>query len=221
MILYRYDIVKSILLKHKTLWPQRTFVASVVFAFIFLGASLFVNYNALKYIDRQKGSPTTDILLDNLPVFNTDIVFSEGALVFIIFITVLIFSRPESTPIVIKSLALFIFIRALFVSMTHIAPFPSRINTDLYKFQYFSSGSDLFFSGHVGIPALMAFLFWDDKKMRWIFIVCSIIAAVAVILGHLHYTIDVFSAYFISYGIWNISKKFFKKDFLLFQQRQG
>jgi len=39
---------------------------------------------------------------------------------------------------------------------------------------------------------------------------------VAVLLGHIHYSIDVFSALFITYGIFVIAKKVFARDYLLF-----
>jgi membrane-associated phospholipid phosphatase len=44
-----------------------------------------------------------------------------------------------------------------------------------------------------------------------------LIGSVAVIVGHLHYSIDVFSAYFIAFGIFEIAKKIFKKEYGLTQ----
>jgi len=62
----------------------------------------------------------------------------------------------------------------------------------------------------------MALLFWENKYLKLFFIACSITAAIAVILGHLHYTIDVFSAFFITYGVYYLSRRFFQKDYKLF-----
>jgi len=170
----------------------------------------------MKYAVTRAGNPTTDLLLDNLPIVNTDLVFSEGALLFVLFVIVLLFLKPETISFTLKSIATFIIVRSIFVTMTHLGPFPGHIITDLNSFRYLTSGSDLFFSGHVGMPFLLALLFWRDKRLRIVFIACSIIASVAVILGHLHYTIDVFSAFFIAYGVYHISQHFFKKDHELF-----
>jgi hypothetical protein len=182
----------------------------------FFFASLVANYNAIKYATREAGKVSTDILLKNLPVINTDIIFSEGALLFVIFITFLLIIKPKTIPFTLKSLALFIFIRSAFVIMTHLGPIPERITTDLGNLRYISSGADLFFSGHTGVPFLMALLFWEDQRLRILFLCCSVIGAIAVILGHLHYTIDVFSAFFITHGIYYMARKFFPKDLEIF-----
>jgi membrane-associated phospholipid phosphatase len=62
---------------------------------------------------------------------------------------------------------------------------------------------------------LMAFIFWDSKPLRYIFIGWSVLFALTVLLGHLHYSIDVASAVFITYTIFHLSQIIFKKDFVL------
>ena len=81
-----------------------------------------------------------------------------------------------------------------------------------------TSGGDLFFSSHTGLPFLAALLFWEHKIYRYIFLALSLIFGAVVLLGHLHYSIDVFSAFFITYGIYHISRTFFKKDLKLFEK---
>ena len=75
------------------------------------------------------------------------------------------------------------------------------------------SGNDLFFSGHVGLTFLVALLFWDTPVLRYIYLSMSIVFAVVVLLGHLHYSIDVFAAYFITYTIFVIARNIFKSDY--------
>ncbi len=208
--------MKALVIKHKNLWNNRTFVVSVSVSLLLLIISFCVNYVAVKVATEDIGNSTTDILLDNLPVVNTDFIVSEGAAIFTAFIVFLCIFDPKIIPFLIKSIALFIFIRALFVVMTHLAPFPNHINADYSNLKYISSGSDLFFSGHTGMPFLLSLIFWDHKLLRYVFLAISIIAAVGVILGHLHYTIDVFSAFFITFGIYHMVLKFFTKDYRLF-----
>jgi membrane-associated phospholipid phosphatase len=74
-------------------------------------------------------------------------------------------------------------------------------------------GNDSFFSGHTGLPFLMAFIYYDRKWLRIIFISLSMIFGAVVLLAHIHYTIDVLSAFFISYGIYRLSRLLYSKDF--------
>ncbi|MFH0776168.1 MAG: phosphatase PAP2-related protein [Patescibacteria group bacterium] len=208
--------LKSFAAKHRTLWSDKFFIITAIIGVFFFALSLFVNYGAVKYTNIEAGNPTTDILLDNLPLVNTDFIFSEGALLFVIFVTILLILEPKTIPFTLKSVALFICIRSLFVIMTHLSPFPDHIIPDLDSLGYFSSGADLFFSGHVGMPFLLALLYWQQKNLRRLFLLSSLTAAVAVILGHLHYTIDVFSAFFITYGIYHIAQIVFPKDYQIF-----
>jgi hypothetical protein len=209
--------MKTLIAKHGTLWTDKFFVISAVASLLFFVGSLFVNYSAILYSTSKAGNATTDVLLQNLPLINTDIIFSEGAMFFALFIAVLLLLEPKTIPFTLKSIALFIIIRAIFVSMTHLAPPPDSISSDFSSMRYFSAGADLFFSGHTGLPFMMALMFWENKYLRAFFIIASVVAAVAVILGHLHYTIDVFSAYFIAFGIYHISLKFFSRDYKIFK----
>ncbi len=212
--------MKKLLNTHKTIWADTGFTISAILSFLFFIGSLVMNYSAIIYSTREAGSATTDILLQNLPIVNTNFIFSEGALLFAIFVAILLLMKPQTIPFALKSISLFICIRSIFVIMTHLAPPLGRITTDFDTYRYLNSGADLFFSGHTGLPFLMALLFWQNNLLKRIFIFSSIVAAIAVILGHLHYTIDVFSAFFISYGIYHIAREIFPKDYQLFTQSQ-
>lgn len=204
--------------KHKEFWLDKNFIFSVFLSGVFFFISMIINYMAVIYSTERVGNANTDILLQNLPVVNTDIIFSEGALLFVFFIIVLFILEPKIIAFTLKSIAFFICVRSGFVIMTHLAPPVGAISTDLFKVGYLSQGADLFFSGHTGVPFLMSLLFWDNKFLRYLFLSCSVLAGIAVILGHLHYTIDVFSAYFITHGIYLMSVKFFGKDYKLFKE---
>ncbi|MEK7647254.1 MAG: phosphatase PAP2-related protein [Patescibacteria group bacterium] len=200
--------------KHKFHWSQRAFAISVVLGLLFLTISLIINYNAGVYATANASNAVTDILLDRLPVWDVDFVFIDGALFFILFMATLLAYKPQYIPFVLKSAALFIIIRSVFVMLTHIGPVtqtsPLIIN-NINKFFIF--GGDLFFSGHTGLPYLMALIFWDQKILRGIFIFISIFAAATVLLGHLHYSIDVFAAFFITYAIFHIAERLFRRDY--------
>lgn len=203
--------------KYKAIWGDKTYIISAIVSFLFLLSGLYINSHAVQFAAKDAGNSTTDILLDNLPVINTDIIFSEGALALVIFVTILLLIKPRAITFTLKSITLLVYTRSLFVIMTHLAPYPGHIITDIDRFRYISSGSDLFFSGHTAIPFMLALVFWKIKSLRLFFIGCSVLGAGAVILGHLHYTIDVFAAYFITYGVFHLARYLFKKDYQLFE----
>jgi hypothetical protein len=113
--------------------------------------------------------------------------------------------------------ALFVVARSIFVMMTHLGPLPDQTYIEPNSFlEKITFAGDLFFSGHTGLPFLFALMFWDNKYFRYIFLVASFVGGGAVLLGHLHYTIDVFAAFFITYGIFHIARWLFAKDYSLF-----
>ena len=132
-----------------------------------------------------------------------------------LFTIVLIISlySPRKLPFITKNIALFTVIRSVFISLTHLGPFPTQaINGGTNFISKFTFGGDLFFSGHTGIPFLMALIFWNYKPLRYLFILDSIFMGTVVLLGHYHYSIDVLAAFFITYSIYHISLYLFKKD---------
>jgi len=193
-------------------FKNKKFVISSIIGFLLLVASFVVNYYAGTYATMEASSPVTDIILSNTRVFDVDGIFVYGTFAFWAFFIVFFFFRPKTIPLILKSIALFIFIRSVFITLTHIGPFPTQAIINSNILSNFSFGGDLFFSGHVGLPFLMALILWDDFRMRVLFIFVSLVAAVVVLLGHLHYSIDVLSAFFITYSIYRMAEIFFKKD---------
>lgn len=206
--------MKRIIAKHKDFWSNRQFLLSLVIGFIFLAASLVFNYYAGNYATREASNSVTDIILDNIPVYNVTFILTEGITIFFFFLVMVLLNKPKRLPFVLKASALFVAIRSVFIMMTHIGPFPQQIDFTSSKIlESITFGGDLFFSGHTGIPFLMALIFWQNKKLRYIFLASSVIFGISVLLGHLHYSIDVFAAFFITYTIFIIAKTYFKRDY--------
>jgi membrane-associated phospholipid phosphatase len=123
----------------------------------------------------------------------------------ITFIAALCVIDPKGMPFILNCLSVFVLIRSVFVSLTHLGPFATRVVSDFgptITKAFF--GADFFFSGHTGAPFLMSLIFWDNKTLRYIFLSWSVFFAVIVLLGHLHYSIDVLSAFFITYTIYRL-----------------
>lgn len=203
------------------IFKDKKFVFSYVLSVISLIVGSYIGYYATVYATDSMSSPVTDIILSNIRVFDVDGIFTYGPIIMWVLLIVYLLVRPNKVPFTIKSVALFIITRAIFISMTHIGAFTTNPHLDPTSVvsSYFSIyGGDLFFSGHTGLPFLFALIFWEYKPLRYVFICASIFFGIIVLLGHFHYSIDVFSAFFITYGIYHIASRWFKKDKVYFDR---
>ena len=191
--------------------------SSLIALFMLIG-SFFVNFYAGSYATEKWTISVTDIVLSNTRAYDVDALFIGGIIAFFLFILVRCIRYPSQMPYILKSLALFILIRSVFVTLTHLGPFPDSIfiiNTGIIgKINFWA---DLFFSGHTGMPFLMALIFWEKKLLRYFFILAAIAFGIIVLLGHLHYSIDVLAAFFITYSIHRLCEIFRAKDKLAFE----
>jgi len=196
------------------------FILSVLWSLTFLIVALFLDHHAAQFARENASNPVTDIILSNTRAYDVYFVFVYGPVLFWGIITAFLLAHPQRIPFAVKSIALFIVVRTIFISLTHIAPFPEQAAIEFHSvfMSIFTSGSDLFFSGHTGAPFLMALVFWKYRWMR-IFCICiSLFFGVIVLLGHFHYTIDVVSAFFITYTIYHVAEYLFKRDYARFSQ---
>jgi hypothetical protein len=209
--------MKRIVHNYKEFFGHFPNVLSALIAFAFFIVSLVINFYASQYAFIKQGNAVTDIVLDNLPVVNMDNAFIYCTWLVVLLIIVLELSNPKKVPFTLKAMGVFIIVRSIFVIMTHLGPSPlNTLSAPSEIGRAFSSGADLFFSGHTGMPYLFSLIYWHNPKLRYLFIGISILAAAGVLLGHIHYSIDVASAYFITYGIYLIAEKSFRKDRELF-----
>lgn len=213
--------INKIYLTHKNFWVKNSFLLLLesILLFVFV---LLIQHFAYNYIDYHvNGSSVGDLFLDNLPTVNLSFFIVQGALLLTLIIIALFIINPQYVSFSLKTLALFLIIRSFFISLTHLGANlnqltldPNSIGFSIYDFLY-NAKNDFFFSGHVGASFLFALIFWKEKLWSVLFFIMSFIFAVSMILAHMHYSIDVFAAPFITYGIFTISKNLFKKDFKL------
>lgn len=202
--------------KHQRYFQHPGFIGSLLSACLLLTISVCVNYYAGLYATLSVSSSVTDLILSNIPTYDVSGMFVYGAVLFWVFVLVICIFEPKKIPFTFKAIALFIVIRSLFIILTHIGPFPTQIIPASNMIDWFSFGGDLFFSGHVGLPFLLALVFWDTAILRCVFIASSILFSAVVLLGHIHYSIDVLSAFFITYTIFHLATVFFEKDLKIF-----
>ena len=211
------------LFTHKHLFGPE-WIRSLANALLLLSAAFvcehFANSYAFEYLARPTSSSVGDILLDNLPIVNLNFIIIETTLLVIVLgVLFVVIFNPRYVLFTLKTLAMFIAIRALFMSLTHVGIYPghiipgSGIIDSIYSYFNFETG--FFFSGHTGMPFLMALIFWKKPLVRNVFLSLSFIFAAAVLLAHVHYSIDVFAAPFMAYGIFKISQYLFLRDYKL------
>jgi len=183
-----------------------------------LVASIGLSIVAGQFSTAHASNSVEDLILSNTPVLDLDVLFVAATILFGSFVVLIALTSPRRLPFMFFSLAIFFTIRSGFVTLTHIAPFPAPTSDDFGTTitRYFF-GADLFFSGHTGSPFLMALLFWDEQVLRAIFLAWSIFFAAVVLLGHLHYSIDVASAYFITYAIYALCLRVLPRSHELFR----
>lgn len=168
---------------------------------IFLAVSIFLALAAKQYADQFVGASIPDLILDHIPQIDTSFFFYQGGFIVAGVVLLVLIRLPRYTPFTLGSVALMYLVRSVMMVSTHL---PSAHPT---------SGNDLFFSGHTALPFLLGLIFWKYKTLRYFFFVASGIAGVSVLLSHVHYTIDVIAAPFITYAIYKLAQRVFKKDF--------
>ncbi len=193
------------------LWLDREFLLIALLSFSLLYLANLINSMAGLLATENASNYVNDIVLSNVPRIDTSFIHGEitGRIRDLTIILLLIF--PRYLPFAMKTMAVLTVVRAGFINMTNIGIYPDAISINSLA----TFGGDLFFSGHVATTYLMALIFWDKNFLRNFFLATTVFLGVSALLGHYHYTIDVFAAPFIAYGIFVMSKKFFREDFRL------
>jgi hypothetical protein len=214
-------IIKHLGPQYKLLAVDRIFLRSVIFAAAVFMGGFVASFYAVLYVNESISNPVTDIILSNIRAYDVDGLYIFGPLVYFAIVAAYILYFPKKIPFTLESIGLFMLIRSVFISLTHIAPFPVHTQISLTGTGIFTTlmtGNDLFFSSHTGVPFLLALVFWDVKWIRYFSIVASILFGAVVLMAHLHYSIDVVAAFFITYTIYAIACKLFSKDHKIFNR---
>ncbi len=204
--------------RYKESWFDRHFRFSAPVAIIAFIGALFVNFWAIHQATNRASASVTDIILSNIPVFEVDQLFVYGTFLVVAISVGMLLLHPKRVPFALHAVTLFILIRSAFTLMTHLGPpevaylsdFGATITNSFF-------GADQFFSAHTGMPFLGALAFWGfDNRLKWFYLLSSVLFAIIVLLGHIHYTIDVMSAFFITYGIYHIALWLFPRERAMF-----
>lgn len=194
---------KREIIKHKYL---------VALSIIFFVIALMLNDAAGDYVAVAGKTVASDLILDHLPVVNLSFFFIYGYLaVILLLIFYPLFFKVRKFPLVISQFSLLVLLRSFFITLTHLATPTDAIILHLPRlFNVFAFHNDLFFSGHTALPFL-GFLLFRKEKLGIFFLIMTFVLASTVLFMHVHYSIDVFAAFFITYGSFKIGNWLFKR----------
>jgi membrane-associated phospholipid phosphatase len=186
-----------------------------VLTVIVLAGVLWSLTNFLNFIENRQGIILADPLLSHFKPLNlTWLIFG---LIYLSLITALfeLAKYPKQLMFILQAYSLLVVIRMAAMYIIPLNPPPDMIPLNDPFVEYFGTGrlltKDLFFSGHTATLFLL-FLTVQSKKLKILFLTCTIALGLSVLLQHVHYSIDVLAAPFFTYTCFHIILFFHKKQ---------
>jgi hypothetical protein len=197
--------------KFKAIWHlelnTKGFKIRFFITLFFLGIVLASLSRFLSVNEHLPGFVFNDPLLNLFPAIDvTWLIFGLIYLGLIIAVGILAF-HPRQLIIALQSYTLIAAFRLITIFLLPLDAPPGIIPLKDPFVEFFGSGNillrDLFFSGHTATMFLF-FLTSQSRKLKTIFLICTVLVAICVLAQHVHYTIDVIIAPFISYTSYRI-----------------
>lgn len=172
---------------------------------------MLFDWAAGQYVTYAGGASVPDVLLERVPAVNVTFLFKYGFLLCIAaYLAYPLLTRFRALDVAINQLALLLLVRGLFIIPTRLEPPAGAIDVTFpFPLDHWYFKNDLFFSGHVAVPFLGALVF--GGRARYFFFGASVVMAISVLLMHIHYTIDVLGAYFITFASYQAGKWLFRR----------
>lgn len=210
----------------KKLLKEQNYRFSLAIGIALWAVGYFFYGFVIGYVDNlQKVVAVPDLFLDALPVVDLRYLYFFGMMTIIgLLFFYLVLWRPDLLPFGLKVFALVFMVRTVFIALTHLGPpegfLIPRLSDDynFWPFQQMLHFNDLFFSGHVAYAFMAALLVRHHKGLFYFFLISSVVMLFTVLLMRIHYSIDVFAAYFIAYGVYAAAFRFFGKKDLVFEK---
>ncbi len=182
---------------------RKTFFSSVILLVVVLSLlSRFLNLN-----EKRAGISFTDPYFGNIPPI--DLTWVIFGLIYIGLFAgiILLLKHPENLLLAIQTYSVMVIFRIIAMYSLPLSPPADMIPLVDPFVQLFGSGEvlkkDLFFSGHTATMTLL-FLTAPSPKAKKIFFIGIILVGAAVLLQHVHYSVDVIVAPFVAYSSYRL-----------------
>jgi membrane-associated phospholipid phosphatase len=156
----------------------------------------------LEWVEDRQGITFVDPLLRLYAP--TDVTWITFTLIYagVILGVFLLARRPDRLLLALQAYTIMVLIRFAAMYVLPFDPPPAIIVLKDPFVQMFGTGRaptrDLFFSGHTATMFLL-YLTVRERYARIVFLVCTVGVGIAVLIQHVHYTVDVFAAPFFAY----------------------
>ena len=180
------------------------YIFFLILGYIYLFAANNINNEMSLLATKMAGSSAGDVFFTYFPVPVYTPLHGLFLYLGLMFKIIPLFV-PQYALFTLFSLSTLILTRAFFVNLTHLGVPEGSIPIVAHN----TFGGDLLFSGHVATPVLIACIFWEYRWVRYMCIFAACLLGVNSLLGRYHYSIDVFVAPFIAYGVYVLSLRIF------------
>lgn len=180
-----------------------------IISILLLAVILLTLTNFLNYVESRNGFSFDDPVLSLFEP--TDLTWLTFTLIYgsLTVAIVNLISKPEKLLFTIQLYTLMVVVRIISMWLLPLNPPEKMILLNDPFVEFFGTGKtltkDLFFSGHTATLFIL-FLTADDRLIRGIFLLSTILVALCVLMQHVHYSIDVFAAIFFTYACYQILK---------------
>lgn len=125
--------------------------------------------------------------------------------------------EPRRVPWQLYMISFWLALRSVFVALNPVGPpagmvpiYEGRSLLELLRGRFIFD-SELFFSGHTGMPFLYALLSRPGSRTRSLCLLWSAAMGAGVLLTRNHFVIDVLGAYFMTHSIWALGRRLLKR----------
>ena len=202
------SVIREYIAPFRKACRQRDFLLQLAATALALVVSLLGLTHFLDAVERRPGAVLSDPVLALFPAIEltwlTFIMIYAGLVIAL----VVLLHHPDRLLLAAQVYVLMIVVRIVAMTLTPLDP-PTGIIVLRDPFvEFFGTGQtltrDLFFSGHTATLFLFSRVV-PGRALRIFFLLATSVVGAAVILQHVHYAIDVFSALFFAYGCYHIA----------------
>jgi hypothetical protein len=174
--------------------------------------ALAADYYCGSYVTVTPGAKVPDLILDQVPAVDLSFLFVYGYMVLLMILFLYpTFFRVRMLHVVAIQFSVLLTLRSVFMIFTHLeTPAGSVAVSFPWFFENLYFENDMFFSGHTAMPFLGFYVF-RHSPLRYVFLIGAIVMGIVVLAMHLHYSIDVFAAFFMTYCSYRMGQRLLRK----------